>query len=322
MKGFYDMSSKNEIIVNRYDKWFLPIKNTFKEIFRKYDLYDDINYISTCLRRRKNKKFINDFLEHKPLLFELVEIETVNRCNGTCAFCPANKNVDARPYKMMDTELFLSIINQLKELNYSGTLGLYSNNEPFLDNRIASFAKIARESLPNAHINLCTNGTLLTLDKFLDIIPYLDKLTIDNYNDTLELNESSKIIYEYCMENDLYKEKLEIQLRKVNEVLTTRGGQAPNNNKRKTLQIPCILPCMQLVIRPDGKVSLCCSDAQGKFTMGDLTKQPLIEIWNSDKYNEIRSKMKSGREHISLCQFCDTRLSPPKVLRQKLLPER
>lgn len=135
-------------------------------------------------------------------------------------------------------------------------------------------------------------------------------LYIDNYNDALELNERPKIIYEYCKKNDLYKDKVEIHLRKSNEVLTTRGGQAPNNNTKKhTLNFPCILPYTQLIIRPDGKISLCCNDALGKFTLGNLNEQTLIEIWNSDKYSEIRHKIKMGREHLSLCQFCDSDLN-------------
>jgi radical SAM protein with 4Fe4S-binding SPASM domain len=206
----------------------------------------------------------------------------------------------------METELFLSIIHQLKQLNYSGQVALFSNNEPFLDSRISKFAEIARENLPDAYIHLYTNGSLLTLEKFLDIIKFLDRIIIDNYNDALELNEPVKIIYDYCIKNDSYKSKIEIHLRKINEVLLTRGGQSPNNNKKETLQIPCILPYKQIIVRPDGKISLCCNDALGKFTLGDLTQQSLIDIWNSDKYDVIRHKLRKSRAEISLCKFCDT----------------
>lgn len=92
---------------------------------------------------------------HYPL-FQTIEIETINRCNSTCSFCPVNKHSDTRDFKIMDLELFKSIINQLKELNYPGSIGLYSNNEPFLDERIVELARLAKEELPNNHLYLYT----------------------------------------------------------------------------------------------------------------------------------------------------------------------
>ncbi len=68
----------------------------------------------------------------------------------------------------------------------------------FLDNRIIEFARYAREHVPNAYIYMYTNGTLLTQDKFKAIIPYLDKMIIDNYDDNLQLSKNSKMIDELC----------------------------------------------------------------------------------------------------------------------------
>ena len=61
----------------------------------------------------------------------------------------------------MDIQLFKKIIQELSELEYSGRLGMFSNNEPFLDSRIEDLTKYAREKLPNAVIYLYTNGTVL-----------------------------------------------------------------------------------------------------------------------------------------------------------------
>ena len=62
---------------------------------------------------------IDNFMKTTPTpLFNNIEIETVNRCNGTCSFCPVNKNQDPREYKKMPEELFKKIIKELKEINY------------------------------------------------------------------------------------------------------------------------------------------------------------------------------------------------------------
>ena len=89
----------------------------------------------------------------------LVSIETINRCNSTCEFCPANKNADKRPFEKMNEELFKRIIDELKELNYDGYLNLYVNNEPFMDTRIEEWYEYASKMLPLAKMLLYTNGT-------------------------------------------------------------------------------------------------------------------------------------------------------------------
>lgn len=259
----------------------------------------------------KIKKIIRDFYqeekEGKIPLFHAVEIETINRCNGVCPFCPVNKNSDSRIYHKMEGELFKKIIDELNSLKFAGNVALYSNNEPFLDERIVDFAKYARNSLPSANIYLFTNGTLLTLELYKAIMPYLDYLHIDNYSDSFKLIKPVKEIYEYCQVNE-EEENAIIYLRKQNEVLTSRGGQAPNKKQAKGLNIPCLLPFQQFIIRPDGKVSLCCNDALGKYTMGDVSLQSMKEIWEGEAFQKIRKKIYEGRRNIDLCKACDTRI--------------
>lgn len=244
-------------------------------------------------------------------LFGTIEIETLNRCNSTCSFCPVNRNDDTREYKKMDEPLFKKILEDLKSLNYQGSIGLYSNNEPFLDERICDFAKTAKEILPENRLYLYTNGTLLTIEKFVAIMKYLDNMYIDNYNDALKLIVPNKKIFDFCKNNVEYKDRVRIRLRKLHDVLTTRGGQAPNRteNSSVSLECGCKLPFRQMVVRPDGKVSLCCNDALGKYTVGDLTKESIHEVWHKPILLETRANLLSGRNTMTgLCQHCDSLL--------------
>lgn len=264
-------------------------------------------------RKFKNdtEKCLKEIYDNKKLpLFSSVEIEVINRCNGECPFCPVNKHDDIRKMKKMDEQLFKSIIDQLGDLEYSGRLALHSNNEPFLDSRIIDFAKYAREHVPNAHLYMFTNGTLLTIDKFEQIIPYLNQIVIDNYDDNLQLHENAKAIHALCRKNMELDKKVQIHVRKIHEVLKTRGGQAPNNQKRRVYDMSCVLPYKQMVIRPDGKLSFCCNDAYGKYTMADLNKMTLIEAWYSPKYVKARAALRSGRKSIKICRYCDTTPDP------------
>lgn len=245
-------------------------------------------------------------LHNENALFRHVEIETVNRCNGKCNFCPVSVGNDSRKYEYMSEELFEKIIDQLAELNYSGKLALFSNNEPFLDKNIVSRHKYAREKLHNARMHLFTNGTLLTIEKFKEIIQYLDELVIDNYDCNLKLIEPCMDIFKYCEEHTELKKKVTIVLRRPDEVLSSRGGDAPNRKVVPKLDnVRCVLPYRQIIIRPDGKLSLCCCDPLGKNTLGDLNKETIIDIWNGENYKKVREALFLGRQYWEHCAKCD-----------------
>jgi len=251
-------------------------------------------------------RYLRNYNLNAPPLFQAIELETVNRCNGKCTFCPVNVNEKQRKYAKMSRELFEKIISELKDIGYSGKIALFSNNEPFLDERIIEWNRIVRGALPEASVYLYTNGSLLNVEKVKEIMKYLDKLIIDNYDEEC----LDKNLFEIAMwkQRDVAGKKVVIVPRKRSEVLTSRGGQAPNKKKADKVSAKCFLPYQQLVVRPDGKVSLCCNDALGIYTMGNLNKQSLLEIWNSEKYKIVRKKMKEyGRSKLRLCNNCDTR---------------
>lgn len=292
---------------------------SFMEARAPHALEKYIMPTSICLFDRfftfPSRSLAKSYLNKDFPLFQTIEIETINRCNGECAFCPINRFHDPRPYKVMDENLFKSIIQQLQDMDYTGSVGLYSNNEPLLDKRIFNFLAYAREALPKCKLYMFTNGTLLTMEKFKKLTQYLDTLIIDNYNNDLELIEPVKNVYAYYEKNkDKHKTKGQvfIYLRKQHEILTNRGGLAKNRTSNLfRLKSACMYPFEQVVVRPDGKLSLCCNDATGKVTMGDLTKASLLDIWHGEKYMALRRAMTKNREHHFLCKNCD--VVTPKI---------
>ncbi len=239
-------------------------------------------------------------------LFYLVEIETLNRCNGECDFCPCNRFDDPRELCRMTPELFNSIMNQLAELDYTGRVALYSNNEPLLDPRIFEFAAQARRALPKAHVYLFTNGTLLTLEKFVRLIPNLDTLVIDVYYSGEEgLPENIRPIAEYCTEHEELQTKVKIQLIDRHAIRNNRGGKSKNRCETHHFACPCDFPFIQLVIRPDGKVSLCCNDGTGEYTMGDLKSERIVDVWRGEKFQRIREAGRNTRRATGKCLNCD-----------------
>ena len=245
----------------------------------------------------------------KDVLFNHIEIETINRCNGVCSFCPVNKNVDPRIETRMNDELFYSIVDQLSNMDYSGKFTTFSNNEPLLDERIIEFNRYARDKLPKARMHLFTNGTLLTIEKFTALCEVLDELIIDNYQQDLKLIRPCLDIVDYSdkhPELELNK-KVTIVLRKPQEILTSRGGNAPNRKDiREYPDDRCVLPFKQMIVRPDGKVSLCCNDATGQYTLGDLNTESLTDVWFGTKFAKVREALYKGRRYCGNCMHCDT----------------
>lgn len=264
------------------------------------------SFVEYDLTKDTVRAYVETVKDNVPL-FEFVEIETINRCNGICSFCPVNKKNDPRVETKMSWELFRKIIADLESLDYSGELALFSNNEPLLDERIIELHQYARKRLPKARMHLFTNGTLLTIPKFEALIPCLDELIIDNYRQDLQLIRPSREIKAYVEEHPELRKKVTIVLRKPDEVLTSRGGDAPNRENLVSYgDETCALPFQQLVIRPDGKISLCCNDPLGKCTLGDLTKQSILDVWYGPQFHMVRKCIAEGRKHWKHCEFCDT----------------
>lgn len=155
-------------------------------------------------------------------------------------------------------------------------------------------------------MHLFTNGTLLTIDKFKRIVECLDELIIDNYQQDLTLIKPCQDIEKYCEEHAELKKKVTIVLRKQQEILSNRGGNAPNRTDRVSYpNAKCVMPFKQLIIRPDGKVSLCCNDPLGHDTLADLNKEKIIDAWYNPKFQMVRECLYRGRENWEHCKYCD-----------------
>jgi MoaA/NifB/PqqE/SkfB family radical SAM enzyme len=276
-------------------------RQDYLQISSKY-----INKVNSFkIATKRTLKYVKQYEMNDMPLFRKIEIETINRCNGKCGFCPVNRKSDTRPYAKMTDELFYSIIKQLKELSYTGHIQIFSNNEPLLDDRIFQFTSDVHRELPRAYFTMLTNGLLLSLEKFQELINNLDFMIISNYRTDYEFLPGTKQVYEYCLENPDIAQKVRICKRLENEVLTSRGGIAPNASAVEVFGSVCPHPFSQMVIRPDGKCSLCCNDALGQMTLGDANRQSLAEIWNSEEYAILRNSLLKGSEFIPVCRACD-----------------
>lgn len=263
--------------------------------------------VSGKWRKKESIKFAEWFIsQEKTPLFKNVMVETINRCNGECAFCPANKNFETRPFKRMTESLYNLIIAKLADLEWGGWLYLCVNNEPYMDTRIINFAITAKEKL-NCKVAVITNGTLLTTDKLLDSAKWMDRITINDYSCSYRFSNHIKELYHFIIDNSDVFANVEIVFnrRLVNEVLTNRAGNAPNKKNSVKLTAPCLYPYTDLIIFPDGKVGICCNDCSESTEFGNIEEEDPYDIWCNEKFTMLREEMASGRKNYPYCQNCD-----------------
>ena len=68
------------------------------------------------------------------------------------------------------------------------------------------------------------------------------------------------------------------------------------------------LPCWSIFteghIAHDGRMSACCFDHDGRFTMGDLTEQSFMEAWHSEKFQALRRAHLARDVTGTVCEKC------------------
>ena len=83
-------------------------------------------------------------------IFSKVQIQTQTGCNLSCPFCPANKKEIELPKGQMSDSLFKKIIRELADLEFSGVIAPYLQNEPLLDPRLEDLQRLLEEEPPDS----------------------------------------------------------------------------------------------------------------------------------------------------------------------------
>jgi hypothetical protein len=81
---------------------------------------------------------------------------------------------------------------------------------------------------------------------------------------------------------------------------------AGNPGRLEAMRDP--IPCWSIFteghITYDGRLSACCFDHDGRFTMGDLTTTRFAEAWNSAPFQELRQAHLRGSVCGTVCEGC------------------
>ena len=116
----------------------------------------------------------------RDLFPEVLQVQTINRCNATCAMCPYPYTIHLQDRVVMEDRLFTKIVEECAAEERFKVFVPMSKNEPLLDvkleDRIAEFKRLAK---PHQVVELVTNGSALTPTRFERLVRSgLDLLTV------------------------------------------------------------------------------------------------------------------------------------------------
>lgn len=77
---------------------------------------------------------------------------------------------------------------------------------------------------------------------------------------------------------------------------------------------PCAHVFTNIAVNYDGTASLCCADWNYAYIVGDLKRQTISEIWNSERYRDIRRAQLNGKYgDPPVCADCPNWQSHPDI---------
>jgi radical SAM protein with 4Fe4S-binding SPASM domain len=79
------------------------------------------------------------------------------------------------------------------------------------------------------------------------------------------------------------------------------------NKKKKAYKVGCSLLMHQLVLLPNGDVTVCCADLNSKGVIGNIINETLFKIYSKPERKEMLRKFMDGKkQEIDLCKDCET----------------
>lgn len=250
-----------------------------------------------------------------------VSLETQTLCNAKCTFCPYPA-LDRLGTKMPDA-LIDKILDDLKDIpsNVPFRLAPFKVSDPFTEPRLFPIILKINRELPNAVIDIYTNGAALTPAKLQQLIQtknleYLNISLNDHRSDVYESIMGLKFERTLARLDMLHQVASESQLpftvvvSRVCDYKTDEDFRSWVNQRYPLFHVQThrrsdwigqvdveghLVPnigCAQwfgLSIMSTGVVAYCCMDGAGEHPIGDVSKEHALAIYNAHAYRNVRA---------------------------------
>lgn len=265
----------------------------------------------------------------------LVAVETTNRCNAKCSFCP-NSDLN-RGRLLMGDELFRKIIDDCTEFPLPA-IEPFLQGEPFVDPKIFDRLQYINEKLPDTALRLYSNGAALNQEKadrlrslnvdklyislntivperygrivglsFEHTMAHVEYLATPNGKGTV----AREIIFRLTLTDESTKKELS-DFKKLCKRLRARPMAVGLFNYKGDIQSDLPVPSYpcehidRLDILSSGKTTLCCMDQEGEYGWGSVEEASVLEVFNNKLATQLRMSHRQGkRKNVEPCNRCN-----------------
>jgi len=271
--------------------------------------------------------------------FKKIYVEITNKCNLNCSFCSEIR----KKKNEMSIDDFKIVVSKIKD--YTNHIYLHIKGEPLIHTNLHEILSIC--DIEDLNVNITTNGTLLKVKKEILLkhksirqinVSLHSENNMKNYFD--EVFEtckklSSKMFINYRLWN-LKDNKLDknstIIVDKIKKYynLSTDFVDNIKNNKNVKIDINTFVNISNLFNWPDEKYNLnidgkcyglidhigilsdgtivpCCLDSNGIINLGNIFKDNLKDILDSELVNQMICGFRVNKSVHNLCKNCNFR---------------
>ena len=268
--------------------------------------------------------------------FKKVYIEITNICNLNCSFCFK----DNRIKKEMSINEFETVLKKIDK--YTDYIYLHVKGEPLIHSKLDEILSLT--SKYNKYVNITTNGVFLKekvdiLKKYnnirqINISLHSENNKINYIEDIMEAVDNLKnifIVYRFWTLKDnkldnkmlkyleIIREKYNIDNSTYEEIINGKNIKIKNNvyiNKDKEFEWPdinnnyyneygfCYGLKNQIGILVDGTITICCLDSFGVSNLGNIFKDGMDNVIDSDKVKKIIKGFNDRKVYLDICKHC------------------
>ena len=258
-------------------------------------------------------------------MFKKVYVEITNSCNLNCSFCKGTK----RNKGFISIDNFKIVLDKLE--GYTSYLYFHIMGEPLLHPDINKLINIASERY---FVNITTNGYLIDRikdnknirqlnislhsfdSKLIDLDTYMNKIfdVVDNLKDTyisyrMWIDSVNKLDIIHKLE-DKYGTKIDderhLKLGKNVYFDIEEEFIWPEENNDYYCETGSCMGCRSHIgVLVDGTVVPCCLDSDGIINLGNIYKDEINDIINSDLFEEIKEGFLNNKKVHELCKRCN-----------------
>ncbi len=237
----------------------------------------------------------------------------------------------------MSDELLNKLVDELCTFTEPFFFSPFKVNEPLLDKRLVPLLIDINKRQPLARIRLFTNGAPLTRFKIMELTEVkniehvwvsLNSIDPEEYERIMQIKfnmttERLDILHD-LVQDGTFQHPVVVSRVVAGDstiewnfisyvtqrwplfkaVLIKRDAWLGDINAPQ-IEVPNT-PCVrwfELSICSTGVVSLCCMDGHGKFPIGDVNTQTMLEVYNSPHWRE-RREQKLSRKAVYPCSTC------------------